>query len=323
LPKQMPMRKIVAITIGLAALILIAASLLLHWWTIHTTQGSSNYQWYNIDQTQAYPLTEGEYIVGDSYVGGSMVYAVGYDVPVLCGIVIILLIISIVFVMLFLISVYLCKSGRVSRSVPLIIGIITMLLLISAPLLFMMMLPVSIENDHERLAELQGREYEPPDHDHPSKSFFGSYEAEGSDEANVWYSLSNEETLKQQWGGDLGWMLAFLSLGMFLVSFVELALRNGGGPPEPPDTKYDREEPKRSRLSEPRPFYQYDEEERGSRKSDRYQRPRERDLRRREFGATDWEDVDHHDYSRRSPRRDYEYEEDGYDDGGWEEDEYY
>ena len=128
-------------------------------------------------------------------------------------------------------------------------GILDLIFCILAPIIFMIGLPGAIKADEEESAEYSGGEYEEPDHDYPSKNFFGSYE---DTEEDYW---DGSRTVKYSWGGDIGWFLAFITFIILLVAFImarSTAIETA--PVQPPYTEpVPYQPPSRPMPSEPAP----------------------------------------------------------------------
>lgn len=80
-----------------------------------------------------------------------------------------------------------------------IVGIIFALV---APIYMMTSFPDAIKDD-----QFTDSQQEVPDHDHPAKSFFGSYSEDGSD-------------AEQDWGGGMGWFMSLIAGVLLIVSLI-------------------------------------------------------------------------------------------------------
>ncbi len=109
------------------------------------------------------------------------------------------LVIGVIALMFLLIS----SLGGQPSKMPMIFTLIAAILCILAPMILMATLPGAFEAD----AKEANDDWEQPDHDAYTKSFFGSYE-------------DKEDDSKDSWGGDVGWFLAIVAFVMFLLAFI-------------------------------------------------------------------------------------------------------
>jgi hypothetical protein len=103
--------------------------------------------------------------------------------------------------------------GNIDSNLSMQFGVLALVFCLLAPIMFMITLPMALRTDAEREAEEDGEEYEVPDHDDPTKSFFGSREEEEG-------FLSGSRTTRINWGGDIGWILSFVSSIFLAISVI-------------------------------------------------------------------------------------------------------
>ncbi|MBU4216205.1 MAG: zinc ribbon domain-containing protein [Actinobacteria bacterium] len=100
----------------------------------------------------------------------------------------------------------------VTKKLSIQMGVVALILCLLTPIIFAVALPSAIHADAVRDAENSGETYKAPSHDNPTKSFFGSYtEKEG------------DSTTDAYWGGDIGWMLPFISVVAIFYSLNHLS----------------------------------------------------------------------------------------------------
>jgi hypothetical protein len=96
------------------------------------------------------------------------------------------------------------------------LGVLALVFCLLAPIIFMIALPIAMRDDAE-----EDGDYDEPDRNDPTKSFFGSYEEE-----------SFYGTTESNWGGDIGWFLSFVSF-IFLAISVNMIKPQKAAPPLP------------------------------------------------------------------------------------------
>ncbi|MBS3816265.1 MAG: hypothetical protein KGY76_01735 [Candidatus Thermoplasmatota archaeon] len=113
----------------------------------------------------------------------------------------------------------------------LIVGIIFALL---APIYMMTSFPGAIKDD-----DFSGEDDQLPDHDHPAKSFFGSYSEN---------STYGDGEVTRSWGGGSGWFMSLIAGALLVVSIILVAI----GGKEEKSTTGEVTEPGRQQAQEPR-----------------------------------------------------------------------
>ena len=122
-----------------------------------------------------------------------------------------------------------------------ILGVLALIFCLIAPIIFAAAFPGAMKADEEKRAEDSDEEYESPDHDDPTKSFFGDYKDTDEDE---YY----KDTTTQSWGGDIGWIMAFVAFGLICISFL-MTLPSKGIGSQGPIKRY----PVRTPAPQPQP----------------------------------------------------------------------
>lgn len=218
-------RKVLAIMIAVTGIVLLMVSFVLPWWGLHlererTTSIGSGY----------YSHEEGGFGVsissGISYSGsGTSFYIGGFSTPAVYTFTALLMILALIFASLMVTAliITLINKNIKSRS-PLLFGVLAIIFCLLAPIVFMIALPGAMKADAEKRAEDSGEDYEEPDRDDPTKSFFGSYEEIENDSHSI-------STTKSNWGGDIGWVLSFVSFSFLVISVALVKPRKTAPPP--------------------------------------------------------------------------------------------
>jgi len=226
-PDTMSKKSIISLMFAITGMLLLVASLILPWWGTNTVSDQydpdTGEKEYHYESGGGLSIASGIGLYG----GGTSLYSGDYSVPALFGATTMLVIMALIFISLFITSIFLLGIGQIKKTkLPMVFGILALVFCILAPIIFMAALPGATKADEEKRAEDDDDEYEEPDHDDPTKSFFGSYE----DTEDRGYA---DVTIKQSWGGDIGWILAFVSFGMILISFIMIIPRKEITPQQP------------------------------------------------------------------------------------------
>ena len=191
MPDTMSKRTTIGLIFGIIAMLLIVTTLILPWWGMHTIRE-------DVD------LHDGDKYYSESggigfYSYGTSLYSGEFSVPALFGATTMLMIIALIFTALFITMVFLYEMEKI-RTLKLakILGVLALIFCLIAPIIFAAAFPGAMKADEEKRAEDSDEEYESPDHDDPTKSFFGDYKDTDEDE---YY----KDTTTQSWGGDIGW----------------------------------------------------------------------------------------------------------------------
>ncbi len=220
-----------ALMFSFLALILLLSSFILPWWGLHVEtkrvdgDGDTTYRkdGYGIPLSFFYMPVGGT--SGATFYGGtstSLVFTLTAAFVIL----------AMIFTGLFIVSILTLMIDKTEPPNLLkTFGILAMVFCILAPLIFMVGLPGALKADSKEDAEYYDNDYEEPDHDDPTKSFFGSHEEKDED---LWDGGSRTDTTN--WGGDIGWNLAFVSFIFILLAF--LAGRSAVGVAMPPQQQY-------------------------------------------------------------------------------------
>ena len=207
-------KKAHAIMFAVTAMVLLMASFVLPWWGIYTESESRR-----LDPDELMWHNEGGFGVsissGISFQGGgTSLYNRGHVTSFIYAIAAMLLVLALIFASLMITGLMLDIIHRNLKSrLPMMFGVFAVFFCLLAPIIFMIALPVAMETDARKEAADDGDEYEEPDHDDPTKSFFGSHEEEEDDGWRV-------STLTQSWGGDIGWVLSLVSAVLLIISVV-------------------------------------------------------------------------------------------------------
>ena len=253
------------------ACILLFASFVLPWWGL-TRENQDEYDGNTVMSYGGYSLDLRCGTLGER--SGISIYTADGATPLLFKIVGVMVIGAMITTSLFLLSALLLASGRLSGiKLPVILVSISLGLCLAAPIVFMIGLPNAMESDIETEYEREGMDYEPPQQDDPTKSFFGDHREDYGD----------DEYTETSWGGDIGWYLMLVVFALLILSLVftivgGVRMRRGTmeGPPfyepqyEPPPRRMDHRRPRgprdtyegrRERYPEPEreDRYEYDD----------------------------------------------------------------
>ncbi len=198
--------------LALIAFILLMTSFILPWYGIHEKR---EYE-YSDGDTEINEYGSGftlSFFISPAGYGGATLYG-GTATSGIFMLASLLLIAGLIFIGLFLLSILFKFGGKINQTNTLrTLGVLAMIFCILAPMIFMIGLPGALKSDAEKSAKNSGSQYEEPDHDDPTKSFFGSYEDVDEDS----FSKQTDTT---SWGGDIGWVFAFVSFVFLLISFI-------------------------------------------------------------------------------------------------------
>ena len=233
MPANNDKKKVLALMFAVIGIVLLMVSLMLPWWGVHyerdsESKGGNND--YHSESGGGISVTSGL-----AYgVGRTSLYSGSFSTPIVFGVTAMFLILALIFSSLMITAILLSWFGKLRKAkLPMIFGILAIIFCLLAPIVFMAALPSAMKTDAEKNAENSGGDYEAPDHDDPTKSFFGNYEDTEEDEYDI-------DKTKQNWGGDIGWILSFVSFAMLLISVVMVIPRRRKIPPPPPEPIYKR-----------------------------------------------------------------------------------
>jgi hypothetical protein len=196
-------RKRMAIMFGVVGIVLLFISFILPWWGFYRhTDGEASGFGYGTSISSGIEI-QGS---GTSFYTGGVTKTVYFVAAIL---IVLALICASLMVTQLMISMI--RYNR-KPNLALQLGILALVFCLLAPIIFMIALPMAMRTDAEREAEEDGEEYEEPDHDDPTKSFFGSYEDEGN--------FFDGRTIRRNWGGDIGWFLSLVSSLFLAVSVI-------------------------------------------------------------------------------------------------------
>jgi hypothetical protein len=197
-------KKILAIMTAVVGMVLLLVSFILPWWGLHLEiDGSASGGGFGVSISS-----------GISYQGSGTSFYIGDSTPIVYSTAAILIILALIFTALMItaLMISLINNYYIRPKLPFQLGVLALVFCLLAPIIFMIALPMAMKADAEEKAEDSGFEFNEPDRDDPTKSFFGSYEEEGG-----FYSGE----IKSNWGGDIGWVLSFISF-LFLAISVNL-----------------------------------------------------------------------------------------------------
>jgi hypothetical protein len=215
--------------IAVVGIVLLLVSFILPWWGLHL----------EMDRTMSTGLvTDGGYDYheevgfgmsissGISYSGsGTSFYISGFSTPAIFAFTASLMVLALIFASLMVTALFLTMINKnIKPGLPLRFCVLAIIFCLLAPIVFMIALPVAMKADAEKRAEDSGEDYEEPDRDDPTKSFFGSYEEEEDDG----YFIG---TTKSNWGGDIGWVLSYVSFAFLVISYYMIRPRKTVPPP--------------------------------------------------------------------------------------------
>ena len=200
MPGNEDRKKILAIMCAVIGIVLLMVSFILPWWGLHQEiEGTASGGGFGVSISS-----------GISYQGSGTSFYIGSSTSIVYSAVAILIIIALICASLMVTALIISLiHNNIKPKLPLQLGVLALVFCLLAPIIFMITLPMAMKADAEKKAEDSGSEYDEPDRDDPTKSFFGSYEEEGS-----FFS----GTAKSNWGGDIGWVLSFVSFLFFAIS---------------------------------------------------------------------------------------------------------
>ncbi|UCE38384.1 MAG: hypothetical protein JSW00_03925 [Thermoplasmata archaeon] len=233
-------KMILAIMITVMGIVLLMVSFILPWWGLHLEMdGSASGGGFGVSISS-----------GISYQGSGTGFYIGSSTSIVYSVAAVLIILALICASLMVTALIISLiNNNMKPKFPLQLGVLAMVFCLLAPIIFMIALPMSMKADAEKEAEDSGNEYVEPDRDDPTKSFFGSYEEEG---------VFHTGTTKSNWGGDIGWVLSFISF-LFLAISVNLIRPRKAAPPiaqvAPPEGIYvpEPQPPHQIRYSQPPP----------------------------------------------------------------------
>jgi hypothetical protein len=195
-------RKILALMIGVVGIVLLLVSFILPWWGLNI----------EIEGTTSGGGFGASISSGISFQGSGTSFYIGGVTKVVYIVAAILIILALICASLMVTSlmISLVHNNKIIPSLSRQFGVLALVFCLLAPIMFMITLPMAMRSDAEREAD---DNYEEPDRDDPTKSFFGSYEEEGS-------SFFGARTTKSNWGGDIGWILSFVSSLFLAISVI-------------------------------------------------------------------------------------------------------
>jgi hypothetical protein len=218
-------RKTQAILYAVVGIVLLMASFVLPWWGLYSESESRR-----LDPDEPIWHSETGFGVsissGISYQGGgTSLYNLGHVTSVVYSITAMLMVLALIFASLMIAGLMLDFVQRKIKSrLPMMFGVFAVFFCLLAPIVFMIALPIALEADAREEAERDGDEYEEPEHDDPTKSFFGTFEDEDDD---GWRVTSQT----RRWGGDIGWVLSFVSAVFFIIAVIMIKPRKMATPP--------------------------------------------------------------------------------------------
>jgi amino acid transporter len=232
--------KFIALMFVITGLVLLMVSFILPWWGYHTIfyQKDSDDNLEYIDEG-GFGLSVSSGISNRR--SGTSFYIGDFNTPLVFGITTLFLILALIFGSLMGTSLIIgILTKNTIQRLSMILGILALIFCLLAPVIFMVALPGAMKADEQKIADNKDEKYYEPDYDDPTKSFFGSFEPKDEDFGGV---------TKSRWGGDIGWVLSFISFVMFLISIVMIRPKRAV-PPPPPSTRshdqYHEPEPEKS-----------------------------------------------------------------------------
>jgi hypothetical protein len=214
MPDLLSRKFTIALIFAVIGMVLLLSSFILPWWGQHQIQDS-----YDVETGDKNYHNEFGYGIGVTsglgfYGGGTTLYGGDYILPKIYIATTFLIIISIIFLFLLITTILLFQIDKIKNAkLPMIFGMMALIFCLIAPIIFMGALPGAMKTDAEKRAEEDGGKYEEPDHNDPTKSFFGNYEEVDEDEYD-------RDVRKLTWGGDIGWIMAFIAFAFILSSTV-------------------------------------------------------------------------------------------------------
>jgi hypothetical protein len=206
-------KKIMAIMFAVIGTVLLMVSFVLPWWGLHVEiEGSSSGGGFGVSISS-----------GISYQGSGTSFYIGDSTPIVYSTAALLIILALICSSLMVTALIISLiNNNIKPDLIQRLGVLAIVFCLFAPIIFMIALPIAMKADAEKNAEDGGYEYDEPDHDDPTKSFFGSYEEEGG-----FFS----GTTKSNWGGDIGWVLSFISFIFLVISVNMIRPRKTTSPP--------------------------------------------------------------------------------------------
>jgi hypothetical protein len=256
LPGNNDKKQVLAFLFAIIGIVILIISFIMPWWWVSVESESES-----IDGSTS-TISKSDGFVSLSWgtsLSGSGARAINGDshTQILIGITAMFIILALIFYSIMIAVILLNWLEKLTDlKLTKILGIWAMIFCLLAAIVFMVALPSALKADAEKKAEDEGYKYLEPDHDDPTKSFFGSYE--GTDE-NYYYTIKT----KQSWGGDIGWILAIISSLILLVSIIMLHIKSTKfGPSQPfPPQQYTSRPPPPPPRQQPREHKSYDQEE--------------------------------------------------------------
>lgn len=213
-------RKRMTIMFAVVGIVLLFVSFVLPWWGFYRyIDGEASGFGYGISISSGIEIGGG----GTSFYTGGVTKTVYFVAAML-------IILSLVCASLMVTNLIIdLIRGNINSNLSMQFGVLALVFCLIAPIMFMIALPMAMRTDAEREAEEDGDEYEEPDHDDPTKSFFGSHEEVDS-------SFFDTRTTRRNWGGDIGWFLSFVS-SVFLAISVIMLMRSRKETPYAPQAQ--------------------------------------------------------------------------------------
>jgi hypothetical protein len=244
-------KKAHAVMYAVVGIVLLMASFVLPWWGSYWEMEERS-----ADDDRIFDHHEDGFGVsltsGFSFDGsGTSLYNRGQFTSMVYAISAMLLIVALIFSSLMITGLMLDIIHRNLKSrLPMMFGIFAVFFCLLTPIAFAIALPIAMEADARKEAEEDGDEYEAPDHNHRTKSFFGSHNEE---DIGSWSVI----TTTRRWGGDIGWFLALLASAFLIISIILIKPGKTIPPPTgfPPmeDSQNEAQPPHLIRQSPPSP----------------------------------------------------------------------
>ena len=218
MPGNSDKKKVMALMFAVIGIVLLIVSLMLPWWGVHTKVEDTSEYGYSYESGGGVSIASGFGYSG----GGTSMYSGDFSTPLIFGVTTMFMILALLFASLMTVYIIISLFGKnIKPKLPTILGILAIIFCILAPTIFMIALPGAMQADAKKRAEDNGGEYVEPDHDDPTKSFFGEYKDD-----------SDEEIEKMNWGGDIGWILSLIAFTMLLISVVFVIPKKSTFPPQ-------------------------------------------------------------------------------------------
>ena len=209
MPVNNDKKQVMALMFVVIGIVLLMVSFVLPWWGFHTEVEIRD------SDGDIRTIQEGGFGLSISSGisnarSGTSFYIGDFSTPTVYGITAMFLILSILFASLLGVNILINLLGiQRMPKLPMILGILALIFCLLAPLIFMAGLPMAMKADEEKEAKAENDEYFEPDHDDPTKSFFGSYE--DNDDGMI---------TRSNWGGDIGWVMSFIAFVMLIISVI-------------------------------------------------------------------------------------------------------